>query len=398
MNPPEHRAIWWTIPASCLLILLTLAMLLGSPERTPEKGTSYDASRQGFRAAYLLLERLGYPVVRLKRPLGASVRWVLFPRPSRDDPGLLKQWLRGGGTLVLADNSPDIARQLGLKVHVHDLDVTELAAAPSKDPIHNPPLSPPSRRRQGEGGEASSAKVLSEIQHIDGGRTRVEGPEDFDRAWLDRGGQRLVTIYREGRGEIWLLNRPGFLTNRLIREGDNALLLCRIADSLSARTDGAMAFDEYVHGLRDRPGVLELLATPPTLWVAIQAGVVIALVVWHFAPRFGAVRASPPARRRSKEEFLDALASLLERCEDYDDAWQSVRAEFRSDLAQALGLPADTPLDQVADEAHRRGRIDSSTLNRLTALARRPDRQTFPAQLTQLETIRDEFFSRRSRG
>jgi len=240
--------------------------------------------------------------------------------------------------------------------------------------------------------------VLSEIQHIDGGSRRVEGPEAFDRAWLRPDGQPLVTMYRQGQGEIWLLNRPGFLTNRLIGREDNAILLCRMADSLSARPGAALAFDEYVHGLRDRPGVLELLATPPTLWVTIQAAGLIALVIWHAAPRFGAIRTSPPARRRSKDEFLDAMASLLERCEDYDDAWQSVRAELSTDLAQALGLPADTPLDQVAAEAQRRGRIDPSTLNRLTALARPPDRQTFPAQLTQLETIRDEFFSRRSRS
>jgi hypothetical protein len=205
-------------------------------------------------------------------------------------------------------------------------------------------------------------------------------------------------MYLQGRGEIWLLNRPEFLTNGLIGHGDNAILLCRMADSLSAHPGATLAFDEYVHGLRDRPGVLELLATPPTLWVTVQAAVVIALVIWHAAPRFGAIRASPPAHRRSKEEFLDAMASLLERCEDYDDAWKSVRAEFSTDLAQALGLPADTPLDQVAEEAHQRGRIDRSALDRLTALARRPDRQTFPTQLTQLETIRDEFFSRRSRG
>jgi hypothetical protein len=446
------RAIWWAVPASCILILLTLAMLLGSPEHTPEKGTSYDASWQGFRAAYLLLERLGYPVVRLKRPLGASIRWVLFPKPSRDDPAMLKQWLRGGGTLVLADNSPEFARQLGVTIHIKDVDATEpVAATSSKDPPIGKgqdeeneasgdtplsphghrgqdegeqssgtipltpnserrqggteeasaatPRSPPGGRGQGEGGEATNTRsqVFSEMKHIDGGSTRTEGPQDFDERWLGPDGQPLVTIYRQGRGEIWLLNRPEFLTNRLIAHGDNALLLCRIADSLSARPGAELAFDEYVHGLRDRPNVLELLATPPTLWVTIQAAVVIGLVVWHAAPRFGAIRISPPGRRRSKEEFLDAMASLLERCEDYDDAWQSVRAEFSADLAQALGLPADTPLDQVAEEAHRRGRISQSSLNRLRA-ARRPDRQTFPAQLTQLESIRDEFFSRRPRG
>src|SRR5262249_39365761 len=151
-------------------------------------------------------------------------------------------------------------------------------------------------------------QVLSQMQHIDGRSVRVEGPEDFDRAWLGADGQPLVTMYRQGRGEIWLLNRPEFLTNGLISHGDNAILLCRMADSLSAHPGATLAFDEYVHGLRDRPGVLELLATPPTVWVAVQAAVVIALVIWHAAPRFGAMRASPPAHRRSKEEFLDALA------------------------------------------------------------------------------------------
>src|SRR5262245_38644542 len=140
MNSREPRAMWWTVPASCILILLTVAMLLGHPERKPEKGTSYDASGDGFRAAYLLLERLGYPVVRSKRPLGASVRWILFPKPSKDDPALLKHWVREGGIIVLGDSAADFARQLGLNVHINEVDSeTKPAAVSPPSPYPLPP-------------------------------------------------------------------------------------------------------------------------------------------------------------------------------------------------------------------------------------------------------------------
>src|SRR5438105_4090893 len=76
-DQPSSR-LWWTVPAITFLLVICLALLLGGPEPI-KTGTSHDTLEQGFKAAYLLLEELGYPVTRSRHPTGGSVRWLLFP-------------------------------------------------------------------------------------------------------------------------------------------------------------------------------------------------------------------------------------------------------------------------------------------------------------------------------
>ena len=62
------------------------------------------------------------------------------------------------------------------------------------------------------------------------------------------------------------------LANDNLRVEDNAVLACRLADAMLAeRPGGRLAFDEYCHGLRDRPSVAEVLFRPPVLGVTVQA-------------------------------------------------------------------------------------------------------------------------------
>src|SRR5947209_9381775 len=78
--------LWWAVPTAIFLLLLALALLFGSAENVEkQKGTSYDASSKGYRAAYLLLEELGYPVVRSRRPTVGKIRFVLSPHPPEKD-------------------------------------------------------------------------------------------------------------------------------------------------------------------------------------------------------------------------------------------------------------------------------------------------------------------------
>jgi 3-deoxy-D-manno-octulosonic acid (KDO) 8-phosphate synthase len=62
----SHEAtskLWWAVPAVGFLTLLALAVLFGRAPELKGQGNSYDGSEGGFRAAYLILEELGYPVV-----------------------------------------------------------------------------------------------------------------------------------------------------------------------------------------------------------------------------------------------------------------------------------------------------------------------------------------------
>src|SRR5215831_12075973 len=266
--------LWWTVLAGGLALLVVLALLFGQEPPPLQPGTSYDASDRGFRAAYLLLEELHYPVFRSRRATEGGVRWLLFPEPARRETPALEAWVRRGGKLLLATDSVAFAHDLGINLEAHPVD------------------------------RDVACRIGGEELRLTSDPMRVDWHGRAGEAWAGAGGEPLVSIYPHGQGEIWLVHRPAFLTNRLLPEADNAVVLCRLAEAmLEGRPKEKIAFDEFFHGLRDRPGVTELLLTPPTLWVTLQALLLLALLLWRHVPRFGALRSVPAASRRSKEEF-----------------------------------------------------------------------------------------------
>ena len=363
--------LWWAVPAASFLILVALAMIFGKPPESPKNGTSYDASAKGFRAAYLLLERLHYPIARSRRATGGAARWVLFPTDDRDEASApLDAWVRGGGILIFADDSENFARGLHMDLKVENED-----AGPDEEP-------------------ASGAGVA----RLMGGALRVEWPGHQGRVWATAGDRPVVTVYEHGKGEIWLINRPELLTNRLLSHADNAILLCRIADEILGKQPGKLEFDEYYHGMRDRPGVVALLVRPPTVWITIQGLLLIGLLLWHYVPRFGNLRTATTPRRRSKEEFLNAMASLLERKGDFRDAYSAARNNLAREMEQSMGLPAGAETMVIIQEASRRKSIDAELLHKVLTGESLPvgaGKVVFVRSLKQLETIRDEFFKGR---
>src|SRR5438270_11558736 len=117
--PPDPFAaasrLWWMVPLAVFALLVLLALVLGSLPAPPGFGTSYDASDAGFRAAYLLLEDLGYPVERSRRVGGGSVRWVLFPGDATaKDAASLDDWVQRGGIALLAVTDDEFAKGMGI--------------------------------------------------------------------------------------------------------------------------------------------------------------------------------------------------------------------------------------------------------------------------------------------
>ncbi len=373
----QTAKLWWAVPAATILMLMGLALVFGKPPEQAKVRTSYDASFDGFRAAYLLLEELGYPVVRSKRPTGGAARLVLFPNAAQDKANLLDSWIREGGIVILAVQKEEFANELGMSLKIQKLN---------EDPQEEP---------------ASGAGITQ----LAGGTFRVEWPEQAGEVWAKAGDQPVIPIYGRERGQIWLVNRPEFLTNRQLQRADNAVLLCRLAEKALRERSGKLSFDEYFHGMHERPGVTELLLQPPALWITLQGLVLLGLLLWRFAPRFGNPRSVGSGRRRSKEEFLDAMAALLERKGDYADAFWTAWEDLIHEMGRELGLPADTPGDRILQEAERRRPIRLVRFRRLlTAVVARS--QTAPQQgragklafvkaLHELENARDEFFNGR---
>jgi hypothetical protein len=147
---------------------------------------------------------------------------------------------------------------------------------------------------------------------------------------------------------------------------------------------------------------MELLFRPPARGVTLEMMLLTALVLWHFGSRFGQVRPPKPLSRRSKEEFLDAMAELLTRKGDRAEAFREVRDDFLLRLQEHLGLPSSATPKEIAQEAgRRRGLPEEPLLELLTASS--PPHGTgtaaFLAALHQLETFSNEClqFGRRPR-
>jgi hypothetical protein len=338
--PAPASALWWAVPAVGLLLLSVIASLFGGPDGVGH-GTSYDASDRGFRGAYLVLKELGYPVARSRLLTGGEVRWVLPPaRLSAKESAALADWVSAGGLLLLAPHDDELPGRLGLTVAV------ERALRDRERPAARPARAP-------------------DVATLVVGFAEVTGPP-CDRSWGEVDGKPLVSVYPRGRGAVWLMHRPDLFANAHLREADNAVLVCRLAEAmLRERGGGTLAFDEYAHGLRDRPSAGELLFRPPVLGVTLQLLLLGAVALWHFGTRFGAVHADPAAPRRSKEEFLEALAELLARNGDCAAAFRTVRAALVRRLEESLGLATGTPVERTVGELARRRGVDPDPLLRL---------------------------------
>jgi hypothetical protein len=383
-DPPSNPAswLWWAVPAIAIVLLAVIAMLFGGGPEQVDHGTSYDASPGGSRAAYLVLEELGYPVERSRRPAaGDEIRWLLFPsKMGKKEAAFLDRWVQRGGTILLAVDEPTLAERLGLPIEVFGSGGEE---------------SFPRFTAKGE----SYPAAAPDVSRLLAGETVVFGPPGDD-TWGEIDGDPLITIHEHGEGQIWLLHRPDVLANANLRGDDNAILACRLADAMLARSPGSrLAFDEYCHGLRDRPNAMELLFRPPVLGVTLQVLLVAVLVLWHYGVRFGPIRPAPPPPRRSKEEFLDAMAELLTRNGDRAEAFRTVRNDLLRRLESELGLPAGTPVEQTVSEAAGRRGIDPEPLLRLLTSDEPPGGRSpaaFLEALNQLDAAAHECIRTRS--
>jgi len=383
------RLPWWWVPAALFLVAMLAGLFLaGAPDR-PETRSIYDATDHGTRAAYLLLEDLGYPVKVSRRLVQGRIRWVLLPTKNSSSAAPVADWVKGGGILALADENGNFARAIGLPVHV-----TSHGVSPIEVPLDG----------------QQKVHVYEIVVSGEAGKTPGGGPIPL-RGWPPGATEPLLSVYRLGRGEVWLFNRPELVRNDLMRAsqrdgGGNAVVLSRLADAMRSNSTNPIYFDEYHHGLRERPGVVDLLLQEPLRWATLQSLVLLALVLWRQVPRFGTLVPLPPTRRRSKEEYLDALAHLLERKRAYADAVETVRLALVRDLERFVGLAAVAPLDTlIAHAARRRAGVGGSSpttlpfdIDRLRAALdpKRPapgSESAFLHTLHEFEAIRHDFFA-----
>jgi hypothetical protein len=372
-----QKTLFWALPTG-FLIMLSLVVMLGGgkPEIPPARHGSYDPGDSGARAAYLLLQELGFKTVPSKQVIGGQLRWTISPQTASRQFEAIPGWINTGGKLLLADEKMEISNKLGLNVTSQSID-------------RNKPL---------------SITVNSVTTSIAPGATVIASTRKPDRTWPAETKLPLCSIYTQGRGEIWLVHYPEMMRNDVLKSSltqrlGNGYVLQQLAKAMQGDSRETIWFDEYHHGMRQQPSIWDLLLEPPLLWVTLQGLLFLGLALWHYAPRFGTYQEQPVARRRSKEEYLQALASMLERKHAGDVAVETVRRSVRKGLTNALSLPADVPHSFLIEQALTRwpGKLRPELLQSalIETLPSRASEADFLRLLHQLEALRDVYESAR---
>lgn len=347
--------------------LLLLALLLGftflafSIGQTGQEGeeqgdprrTTYSARPGGWKAWFLLLQERGLRPERLEVPpeeWPEEARLVISGTPyfgvrqamsgeaslwTPEEAEAALKWVEQGGTLLLFDEKGSaFTQKLKLEVEEVSREVSPLN-----------PLQP--------------AAFLAGVR-----RVAVPGSERWVKTprsavpLLSNGKPALVVIARK-KGLIFACASAALAENRSLLEADNARFVAQLAESY-APEDGTVFFDEFHQGYSQSRSFWDALGRPGQ-WAAYQVLVLILLIAYSASRRFGLPQPLPPSPRVSSE-YVSAVASLYQKAGARDAALEAVYRSFLHDLCRAVGLPPDTPAQDIASQAaSAMGRIDLRT-------------------------------------
>src|SRR6185503_10606889 len=172
----------------------------------------------------------------------------------------------------------------------------------------------------------------------------------------------LLVDYGFGMGRIVVLSDPYIVTNSGIKLNDNLQLAI---NTLSAG-GGLIAFDEYHQGkgISQNPWAGYFAGTP-VLALAAQLGLLVLLIIWTNARRFGRPLPLPHTDRRSSLEFVASMAELQERSRAFDLAIENIYTRTRRVLARYAGVDYNSSRSEIATRVAERSTIDAQRLETL---------------------------------
>ena len=332
-----------------LFVLTIVIALLFSPTAgsNVKQATTYSASSEGTKAAYLLLTESGYRSERWERPpsdLGPGADSVLFlldpeTAPTSDDREAVRQFVDSGGKLVLAGSAGSLFTKQQEPTPA-TLDI---------DPWQSFPALTPSLFAR----KAPEIRLKTEMTWgTDAPGIALYGDEH----------QNVVMQFPEGRGQIIWIASSTLLSNAGIKQAGNMEFLLAVVRNREQR----VLWDEYFHG--HRPVVATADSHPQMRWMFAQLTLLAVAVLITFSRRSGPIRAPASETRLSPLEFVQALGQLYARADAANVAVDIYYGRFRFWLIRRLGASANASPEELARAVRDRWRLsDAEFLATLTA-------------------------------
>lgn len=319
-----------------LLVVVVLGAYVGAARRTT--GPPLDpgsTAPDGTRAVVELVARLGgtIDVVDGTPTDDVDVALLLEDRLDREPADALLGWVRGGGTLVVADPGSLLTPPAGGGAF------DELAGTCDVD-------------------------GLDDATRLDVGVSRTyDVPAGATGCFTARGGEAFAVVTPTGDGRVVALGGPDLFTNELLDQADNAVLVAALLVGESPGAGGRAAFLRPALAGGGERGLVDLIDTPVRAALA-QLLVAFGVVVLWRARRLGRPVEEPQSVRIDGSELTRAVGRLLENNRRPDRAAAILRDRARRELSPMLGLPLDASVaavestllartDLSADEVHR---------------------------------------------
>ena len=385
-----------------LLVLLNAVTYVKQDEArdmeiAPNRST-YHSGPTGTRALHDFLSESGYKVIRWREApekllgdSGSLVKTFVVigetQTPFSDDEAkALHKWVARGGRFVFIDRSVSsqlVPKSVGWSVVTHmgafpPLDVDPGDARQMTDTVtalH--PVQPTVLTRSVE--EVMPSRFASRLTVAppaiessgadpvldDDNDINIESFSDMPASPIihiaDEGGALLVD-YVYGQGSIVVLSDPYIVSNGGLRLNDNL----QLAINTLVYRDGLIAFDEYHQGRGiSRNALASYFAGTPVLALGAQIILLILLVLWTNARRFGRPLPLAKVDRRSSLEFVASMAELQERSRAFDLAIENIYTRTRRVLARYAGVDFNSPRSEIAERVAARSNIDQHKLETL---------------------------------
>ena len=385
-----------------VLVPLLLGVVLVGPS-APLGRNSRSSTRVGHKGLFLLLERVGFQVRRFERgvetlPDRPGTLIALEPGPAlfrergRFAEGLLTWVKKGNAALITLGPDPDRAAELddhggwvgnelqGVVTRAQNLrdDTRAERKAPTKPtPIGMSPLSSSTNDLDPNDSwdeihmtsflglegllidrlpSSSTVAVLITQSDLNVGHgaelwlTRPRVWAGFERlarppdVILSIGGRPVLLEMRIGEGCLLLMSEPRLFQNAALGRGSHGRIAVRAIERLTERVGATSVwFEEFSHGGREAKTVIDLALKTRARWVVLQ--LLLAVMAWILFRAFRNRSPIPfkPPPRRSRDEAIDAAASLLLRSGDIEGA-----ARRLVELTRFSMVPADFDGDSSA--------------------------------------------------
>ena len=353
------------------ILLVAVASGAGPREGTPLDPTSSRPS--GTKGLVDTLTELGAEVSIRAEPPGApgsadgrerpTTALVLVDRLDEAGRDGLKDWVRRGGTLVVADVSsplnpfrPSASAGIGL-------------------------IDPEPKLRRMCPVEALSGVDTVEVPGV----TLLEVPAGATgcfRAGVDA----WMVTFGEGRGNVVVLGGAGAFVNARLDEADNAVL----AAALLAPTpqERIVILATRVAGEGDK-GLLDLIA-PRVRLALVQLGVAFLVVVLWRGRRLGRPVTEAQPVELAGSDLVVAVGALMQRTRGRPQAASILRDAVRAEVAERLGLPRDMAVEQIAEAVSVRTGLEAAGVANLLAGEAPVDEDALVALAQSIDALRAE--------